>query len=148
MEKFEAFINKINSLDEKNIEIENNLTNKISELDNKTNICFNELIKKINNKNYNNSLSENDLKIKINGIIGKILEDNESMEKKLENKINQKIEVFKKIINEQINDKLKLFDEKFINIENKRIPKISLSTKAFKTMRDWFTSKTKHIFFF
>ena len=37
MEKFGDFINKINSLDEKNIEIENIFTNKISELDNKTN---------------------------------------------------------------------------------------------------------------
>ena len=120
MEKFGDFINKINSLDEKNIEIEYNFNNKITELDNKTNICFNELIKKINNKNASSTLSENDLKIKINGIVGKIIEDNESMEKKLENKINQKIEEFKKIINEQINDKMKLFDEKFVNIENKK----------------------------
>ena len=120
IEKFEDFINKINSLDEKNVEIENNFTNKISELDNKTDICFNELIKKINNKNYSSNLSENDLKIKLNGIIGKILEDNESMEKKLENKINQKIEDFKNIINEKINNKIQLYDEKFIYLENKK----------------------------
>ena len=118
MEKFEDFINKINNLDEKNIEIEANFNNKILELDNKTNICFNELIKKINKKNNSSNFSENDLKIKLNGLIGKIVEDNELSEKKLENRINQKLEELKKLINEKITDKINIFEEKFINLEN------------------------------
>ena len=107
-QKFEEFINKINSLDEKNYEIEANLNNKISELDSKTNICFNELIKKINNKNNNSIFSENDLKIKLNGIMGQIVEDNENLEKRLENKINKKLEDFKKEIKEEIQNEYKL----------------------------------------
>ena len=118
MEKFEDFINKINNLDEKNSEIETNLNNKISELDKKTNICFNELIKKINNKTNSINFSENDLKIKLNGIMGKIIEDNEYFEKQLENRVNQKIEDLKKLINDQILNKIKLFDDKLINLEN------------------------------
>ena len=118
MDKFEDFINKINNLDEKNIEIENNFNNKISELDNKTNICFNELIKKINKKGNNGNFSENDLKIKINGMIGKILEDNENIEKKLEIKLNQKVEDLKIIINKNIMSKIDIFEKKLLDLEN------------------------------
>ena len=49
-EKFDDFIQRLNSYDEKNSELENNFNDKIIDLDNKTNICFNELIKKINAK--------------------------------------------------------------------------------------------------
>ena len=118
MDKFEDFIDKINNLDEKNIEIENYFNNKISELDTKTNICFNELIKKFNQKGKNDNFSENDLKIKINEIIGKILEDNENIEKNLENKFNQKLEDFKKFMNENIMNKIEILEQKLMNIEN------------------------------
>ena len=126
-EKFEDFMNKINNLDDKNIEIENNVNNKISELDMKTNICFNELIKKINNKNNNGSISENDLKIKMNGIIGKILEDNENLEKKLDIKLNKRIDDLKKELNDQINNKIKSFEERLIDIEKIKEKKINIS---------------------
>ena len=118
MDKFEDFINKINNLDAKSVEIENNFYNKISDLDKKTNICFNELIKKINKKNNGFYISENDLKIKLNGIIGRIVEDNENSDKKLENRINQKIEDLKILINEKLMKKINLYDEKLMIKEN------------------------------
>ena len=119
-EKFEDFINRINNLDEKNIEIENNFTNQLTELDMKTNICFNELIKKINGKNNSGNISENDLKIKMNEIIGKIMEDYGNLEQKLENKMNKKIEDLKKEFNDQLNNKIKIFEEKLAGYEKSK----------------------------
>jgi len=115
MEKFEEFINKINSLDEKNYEIESNFNSKLSELDSKTNICFNELIKKINKKSTTNIFSDNDLKIKLNGIIGKMEEDNENLEKRLENRFNKKFEDFKKEIKEENNNNININENDMIN---------------------------------
>ena len=126
-EKFKDFINKINNLDERDAEIENELNSKLTELDNKTNICFNELIKKINKKNNNVSFSENDLKIKLNEIIGKIMEENENLEKKLENKMNQKIEELTKSFDTQITNKIAIFEEKIKKLEKNNENKLNKS---------------------
>ena len=89
-EKFNDFINRINSYDEKSIEMENNFNDKLTDLDNKTNICFNELIKKINIKN-ENKIPDNNLKEELNETINYLVEENENLEKRLENKLEEKI---------------------------------------------------------
>ena len=119
-EKFDDFIIRINSYEEKIFEIENNFNDKINDLDNKTNICFNELIKKINLKNdYNQNNQEDELKQQLNEIINNINEQNENLEKKLENKLDEKI-------NEIINSKIKNLEEKIIKLEKDNEEKINL----------------------
>ena len=119
-EKFNDIIGRINSYDEKSIEMENNFNDKLADLDNKTNICFNELIKKINLKNdYNQNNQEDGLKQQLNEIINNINEQNENLEKKLENKLDEKI-------NEIINSKIKNLEEKIIKLEKDNEEKINL----------------------
>ena len=90
-EKFNDFLNKINSYDEKNIEMENNFNDKLNDLDNKTNIWFNELIKKINSKNSGNNFQDSELQEQLNETINNLVEENENLERRLENKIEEKI---------------------------------------------------------
>ena len=111
-EKFNDFLNKINSYDEKSIELENNFNDKISDLDNKTNICFNELIKKINSKNNINNYQDNDLQEQLNETINNLVEENENLEKRLENKFEEKI-------NEIMMNKIKNLEEKINKLEEK-----------------------------
>ena len=113
-EKFDDFLNKINSYDEKSIEMENNLNEKITDLDNKTNICFNELIKKINSKN-NNNYQDNELQEQLNETINNLVEENENLEKRFENKLEEKI-------NEIMMNKIKNLEEK-INVLEEKIDK-------------------------
>ena len=124
-DKFQEFFIKINSLEEnikdneeKSEEIVKYVNDKALELDNKTNVCFNELIKKFNQKSVNGNISEDDIKIKLNVIMKKIIENNENTLKNNENRINLKINDLEKIINEQIINKINIFEEKIINLNN------------------------------
>ena len=111
-EKFNDIIGRINSYDEKSIEMENNFNDKLADLDNKTNICFNELIKKINIKNNNNkSFAEDDLKEELNEAINGLLEENENLEKRIENKLEEKI-------NDIMMNKIMILEQKLNNLEN------------------------------
>ena len=119
-EKFDDFIIRINNYEEKIFEIENNFNDKISDLDNKTNICFNELIKKINLKNdYNQNIQEDELKQQLNETINNINEENENLEKRIENKLDEKI-------NGIMNTKIKNLEEKIINLEKNNEERINM----------------------
>ena len=109
-EKFNDFIIRINSYDEKSIEMENNFNDKLTDLDNKTNICFNELIKKINVKNENKIIPENNYKEELNETINYLVEENENLEKRLENKLEEKI-------NNIMISKIKNLEEKINQLE-------------------------------